>query len=64
MTPPIPARTTVALLLRSDPNEQAPILATIRSGTVVGLDGALEEDGWVPVTLSGWVAKRYLENIT
>ena len=63
MTPPIPARTTVALNLRSAPNAQAPALATINPDIQIGLDGALEEDGWVPVTIRGWVAKRYLENI-
>lgn len=61
--PPVPWRTTTALNLREGPGADSRRLATLAAEVIIGQDGA-EVDGWVPVTIYGWVSKRYLAGMS
>ncbi len=61
--PPIPKRAIENLNLRASPDDDAAVIAVVQRGAEIGVDGSLEDNGRVLVTLSGWVAKSYLEDV-
>lgn len=60
------AEVAATINVRSGPDEQYPVLGTIRSGTTVEVTGRNEDDEWLQVvypprsTLHGWVDATYL----
>lgn len=64
VAPLVPMITTAKLRIRATPEADGALLAVLEEGVTVGLDGTIDEGGWVPVTISGWVARRYLQGVS
>lgn len=55
------AQTTTGANVRSGPSTTMPVVATLKSGVRIVRLG-VDENGWVPVAVLGWISGELLES--